>query len=237
MSRIQLVILGVAAAIIIGSAGVHGVMTDRWVAQHSEKLTGYSARIADVPTEFGDWTSQAEEIPPDEFKASGCDAYFSRGFVNSVTGDVISVFLVSGRGYHVTIHTPQFCYKAAGFNQAKDQVAYEFEAPGMPEKHEVVHALFKKDTPQETQHLRILWTYTVDGTWRSPKLAKYTYGREPAMYKMYLVRSVLKGVPEIGDDPAVDFAKEFLPLLNQALFPSSDDSEEVGAIPAAEVDG
>ena len=221
MEKSQYIILGVASVVIVGSAYVHGVATDRWVKKHSEKLSQYTARLDAVPTEFGDWVSTPQEVDAEQFEASGCDGHFSRLFENKLTGDQISVFLVSGRGYHATIHTPQFCYKAAGFDQRADAVPYEFEIPAMTDKHEVVHALFKKDTARETSHLRILWTYAVDGPWRSPRLAKYTYGGEDAMYKLYLIRSVESGVPDIGSDPSISFAKEFLSVLDKALFSQS----------------
>ena len=234
MSKSQFIFLGVAAAFIVGTAYVHGVVTDRWGQQHSLKLAEYSARLDNVPRTFGDWTSAPQEVDPEQFKASGCDKHFSYLFENTVTGDQISVFLVSGRGYHVTIHTPNFCYKAAGYDQHADAVPYSFDAPGMEKKSEVVHALFKKDTATETSHLRILWTYCVDGTWKSPRLAKYTYGGENAMYKMYLIRSVQSGVPDIGDDPTVAFAKDFIPVLNKALFAPSNDSSVKQVTPVVE---
>lgn len=218
MSKMHHIMLATAAVIIVGSAVVHGVMTDRWIKRHSEKLTQYTARLEQVPTQFGDWESTPDTVDPAEFKASGCDGHFSRVFTNKVTKDQISVFLVSGRGYHVTIHTPDFCYKAAGYDQRAQEEPYSFQAPGVGDKIEVAHALFKKDTPTETSQLRILWNFTVDGTWRSPEVPKLTYGGEDAMYKLYLIRNTGGRVPEIGDDPVVSFANEFVPLVNQVLF-------------------
>ena len=219
--------LTVAALVIIGSAYSHGILTDRWIPHRSEKLDGYTARLGDLPTEFGDWTSTDAPVDPAQFKASGCDGSFSKLFENSVTGEQISVFLVSGRGYHVTIHTPNFCYVAAGYDMRADPTSYAFVAPGMPD-NEVVHTVFSKATPTETSNLRILWTYSTDGSWKSPKLAKYTYGREDAMYKLYVIRNISDGV-EIGDDPTVQFAKEFLPILNQTLFPTGLQEQTVTA--------
>lgn len=230
MSKSQYLMLSVAGVIIASSAYVHGVYTDRWGRQQSEKLRQYSARLEAVPTSFGDWTSVPQEVDPEQFKASGCDASFSRLFENSVTGEKVSVFLVSGRGYHITIHTPNFCYKAAGYDMRANPAGYEFETPGMPEKNEVVHAVFKKVTATTTDHLRILWTYSINGPWRSPKYAKHTFGGEDAMYKLYLIRSVDGATPAIGDDPSIQFANEFLPILNQALYPTE------GASAGGEVD-
>ena len=233
MSKLQIIMLSSAALIVVGTAYVHGIWTDRWEKQvASEKLRQYSERLDQVPTSFGDWESIPQEVDPAQFKESGCDHQFSRLFTNSVTGEQISVFLVSGRGYHVTIHTPEFCYKAAGYDQQAEEVTYALEAPNMPSESEFVHALFKKDTATESSHLRILWTFAVKDEWRSPKFAKYNYGGEDAMYKLYLIRSIAQGVPEIGNDPAVGFAKELLPILNQTLFPadaSADPPEETAS--------
>ena len=230
MTKSQYIMLGVAGLIIVSSAYVHGVYTDRWGRLTSEKLKHYTARLDDVPTKFGDWTSVPQEVDPAEFKASGCDGSFSRNFTNSVTDDVISVFLVSGRGYHATIHTPDQCYKAAGFVMGGTPQPHTFQTPGLADKNEVVHTVFRRDTPRGTEHLRILWTYSVDGAWKSPKLAlaKQTLGTEEAIYKMYVIRAI-QSAPEIDEDPAMEFLDEFLPLLNEALFPA-----EPAAAPVAE---
>lgn len=221
MSRNQFIMLGVAALVITGSTYIHGKRTDRWEKYQPELLNEYTARLQNVPTAFGAWTSTQTDVDEEQFDASNCDGQFSRLFVNSETGEQISVYLVSGRGYHVTIHTPNFCYKAAGFEQDREAAPFEFECPGMDDKSEVVHARFEKETPTETSHLRILWTYNEKGSWRSPKLAKRTFGRADAMYKMYIIRSTKRGVPSIEDDPSVQFAQEFIPLATQALFPST----------------
>ena len=103
----------------------------------------------------------------------------------------------------------------------------------MPE-NEVLHSVFKKDTQTETSHLRILWTYSKDGSWQSPeKLAKYTFGDEKAMYKLYLIRNVDGGAPPIGEDPVVGFAREFLPVLGQTLFAPGGPTEGGGEEQAA----
>jgi len=218
MSTSQLSMLVAGALVICGGAYVHGVKTDRWQQQTNEKLEHFSQRMEAIPIDFGDWTSKELDVNEEQFEASHCDRAYSRVFVNSVTGEQISAFLVSGRGYHVTIHTPEFCYTAAGYEMGRDPTSYKFEAPGLPE-NEVLHSMFKKDTQTETSHLRILWTYSKDGMWQSPeKLAKYTFGDEEAVYKLYLIRNVDGGVPAIGEDPALAFAREFLPILSQTLF-------------------
>lgn len=218
MSKSQLYMLIAATLIVCGGAYVHGMKTDRWGQPTNEKLSAFTDRLHYVPIQFGDWTSEPVDIPADEFKASNCDGGFQRVYTNSVTGDQISIFLVSGRGYHCTIHTPDFCYTAAGFQMARDPVNFSFEIANSPEPMEIIHTVFNKEETTITRHLRILWTYTNSGVWKSPSMAKYEYGDEDAMYKMYIVRNVEGRSPLIGEEPGVAFCKEFIPLVNQALF-------------------
>ena len=100
----------------------------------------------------------------------------------------------------------------------KDPINYTFDVPGIP-KPEVLTAKFKKVTPTETTQLRILWSYSEDGKWTAPSFAKYAFAGKPALYKVYFIRSISSSIASLSEDPAVEFASEFLPAIHDVLFP------------------
>lgn len=222
MSKMQITLLLAVAAVTVVGAYTQGKLTDRWGNEVSERLATFSSRLDGVPTQIGEWTSY--EVPVDEaqFKASNCHGVVSRAYKRG--DDEVTVFLVSGKGYHVTIHTPDWCYVAAGYEMQKQPSNYSFEVPGISTKPEFLYANFTRVTATETTRLRILWSYSEEGKWTAPKLAKYSFAGKPALYKVYFIRKVSSEPPDLGEDPIIDFAKEFLPAISPSLFPGGEAS-------------
>lgn len=74
--------------------------------------------------------------------------------------------------------------------------------------------------------LGILWGWTTDGRWQAPENARVAFGREPALYKLYLVHPLTQPGDKPAGQPATDpvlaeFAKVFLPAAQAALFPTA----------------
>ncbi len=103
-----------------------------------------------------------------------------------------------------------------------DPANYSVPCRNLPADPDFLTTLFYKETPTETNRLRILWSYTDDGTWTAPKLAKQLFARKPALYKVYLISVIQDRPPLLGEDPSVLFAKEFIPAINEVLFATED---------------
>lgn len=229
----QLIFVALAVLVTLGATIKQGVMSDRWAQELNDQLLVFSSHLDQVfdpdtkqfvdasapavPRSFGKWFSQDVSIPLDQFEASGCHGVVSRVYKHAETGEEVTIFLVSGKAYHVTIHTPDWCYVAAGYEMEKSPSNYSFELSN-GKRPDVLNAMFKKQEPTRTTRLRILWTYSDDGNWVAPKLAKHSFAGKPAMYKIYFITNANGEVPKMGDDPTVKFAKEFLPLVEPILF-------------------
>ena len=225
MSKNQLIFLAIVVLVTVGGAYRQGILTDRWSNEVSERLQTFTNHLDGVPKQIGNWVSEDTPVNEDQWKASNCHGRISRVYQNTATGDVVNVFLVSGKGYHVTIHSPDWCYVAAGYEMDKDPDTFSFDVPSVPAP-EFLNAMFKRVTPTETRQIRILWGYSDDGKWTSPKLAKYSFASKPALYKVYLISEIRDGVvPNLTEDPTVNFAREFLPTVNNILFPSAGAAE------------
>lgn len=220
--------IGILLGVLIVGTYVEGTYSDRWGKAQSEKLDQFTAAVDRIPKEFGHWTSMEDKIDEEQFKASNCTNCISRTYTNR-EGERVNVYLVSGTGRHVTIHTPDWCYVGAGYDivdgepqQYTDDSAATLETPP-----EFLTAIFRKEDPLFTHHIRIFWTFSDDGIWRGPRMPKPALGSKPAMYKIYMITEINEVNAEVSKDATLKFAREFLPLINGILF------EEPGSSPAA----
>lgn len=213
--------LPIAVVVIVLGIGtlIEGKYSDRWGKAQSEKLDQFTAAVDRVPAAFGHWTSVDEEVDPTAFKASNCTNCISRTYTNR-EGERVNVYLVSGTGRHVTIHTPDWCYVGAGYDivDGEPQQFTDSEADTLEVPPEYLTAIFRKEDPLYTHHIRIFWTFSDDGIWRGPRMPKPTLGSKPAMYKIYMITEVDQGNVDITSNPTLKFAREFLPLINKELF-------------------
>ena len=220
--------IGILLVVLIVGTYVEGTYSDRWGKAQSEKLDQFTAAVDRIPKEFGHWTSIEDKVDEEQFKASNCTNCISRTYTNR-EGERVNVYLVSGTGRHVTIHTPDWCYVGAGYDivdgepqQYTDDSAATLETPP-----EFLTAIFRKEDPLFTHHIRIFWTFSDDGIWRGPRMPKPALGSKPAMYKIYMITEINEVNAEVSKDATLKFAREFLPLINGILF------EEPGSSPAA----
>lgn len=228
--KTHLLIGAVALVIIAAGALLQGRISDRWAPTTSVKLDAFTERLKAVPTEFGDWSGEDNEIDEEQFAASNCADCVSRTFRNSETGDEVSVYLVSGTARHATIHTPDWCYQGAGYDMQGQPVAYTVDSADGDAEFRA--ARFVKEDATSVSRLRILWSYTDDGHWQGPKRAKLKFAGRPALYKVYLIRSLSERHPTLANDPVVEFAREFIPVVNAALFPQSAEGESEETVAA-----
>jgi hypothetical protein len=218
--------LPLAVVVVVLGVGtlIEGKYSDRWGRKSSEQLLAFTERLKAVPAEFGDWKGVDDPIDAKEFKASNCTGYVSRTYTNR-EGQRVNVYLVSGSARHVTIHTPDWCYVGAGYVMEDQPQQYTLEnTPGLDPPPELLTTRFLKEDVTATHHIRIFWSFSDDGRWRGPRMPKPAFAGRPAMFKVYLITE-LDGstVPaDIEGNPTLQFAREFLPLINGVLFKPED---------------
>lgn len=215
--------VSIVLVILIVGTLVEAHFTDRWVKMDSEMLDRFAAAIGEVPHVIGDWEGTDDPISDAEFRATNCKAYLSRQYVNKVTGQRVTLYLVAGTARHVTIHTPDRCYRGSGFAREGDVESYVMNLDGrLDADPEFSTAVFRK--PDNAQ--RVFWTYSDDGKWYGPgssNIAKVKFGGRPALYKIYLI-----GPPQpASESVANDFARDTFPLINRILFEGKTDDAEL----------
>jgi hypothetical protein len=201
--------------LVIGTTFVQGIWTQRW--QKSEALQVAAERLAGAPDDLGTWHGQRGELEAGELVAAGAEASWVRQFTDSRTSASVLVILLCGQPGLMSVHRPEHCYRAAGFELMGDST--HFQVVGDPPA-ECWTNRFRKEGPTGTMQLRIYWTWFGDGAWRAPRSPRLTFAHLPVLYKLYAIHELPAQPGRPADDPTIDLLQQLLPALARVLAPS-----------------
>ncbi len=201
-----------ALALTVASGLVHGFWTDRWVV--SPGPAEAAARLARLPPDAGDWHATTLHE-----KSRGTEAlagHLTRRYVNRSTGRVVTVALAVGLPGPVSIHTPDVCYKAGGFDVAAP-ARYRHPARAGRPAAQFWTADLRKERTTEHVHQRIYWAWDAGEGWTAPDNPRWRFAGRPVLAKLYLVREVRGPDERREDDPCLDLMNQLLPQLRETL--------------------
>lgn len=194
-------------AIVGSSAAVHGVVTNRWNGGNA------APSIPSIPMAAGDWVAQ-------EMTSNVNDpalANVTRRYTHATSGRSFVVSLTCGRAGLTSQHTPEYCYAGSGYEGSGTERRQVSVAGGATA--EFLTTVFRKQSREGEESLRIFWGWSANGTWAAPTLdPRLAFIGKPNLYKLYVVAA---GAPDAdhGRDPQLDdFLGILLRNLNDALF-------------------
>lgn len=212
MPRILPIPTALTAVVVCGV--VHGLWTDRWAS--AEEPAALAARLDSIPLEIGDWRGEALEQNARPVREVMGHLY--RRYVNRRSGDTVTVALVGGRPGPVSVHTPDACYGAHGY-EVSTRTKYVLPQEGTKPGAEFWTAQFLKTRAAGRTQLRIFWAWSAEGDWDIPDNPRVAYARRPLLYKFYLIREMsTPDQPLAPDDPCLDVMRLLLPELQKSLF-------------------
>lgn len=207
----------IALLLVIGAGVVDCLWTNRWAV--SQELKTAVTRLEDFPLKVGDWDGQSQEIDARQLEIGEIAGYASYRFVNRRTGEVLSVLLVCGLPGPISVHTPDVCYRGAGYEPTGAVSKRPLEKTEGPPA-EFWAANFSKPNAGAANHLRILWAWSTGSGWQAvdnPRAAFPGY-RNAFLYKLYVVRPLARPDEALSKDASQEFLKLLLPRLQQTLF-------------------
>lgn len=213
MLRVFPLLVGLTVLVAVGL--VHGVWTDRW--HPSTNLVEATERVAELPADIGGW--QGREVPqdPEALAMAGAVGHYSRSFLDPETGERVLVILLVGKASRLVVHRPEHCYTTAGYSIKGQPTTVKVQVPGV-EEAELATGLFTRDEAEGPNQLRIFWSFGTAHRWSAPSSPRWSFAREPMLYKLYVIRSVIEQPGPIESDPCLRLLGEMLPLLDQKLF-------------------
>jgi Protein of unknown function (DUF3485) len=216
MTRLLPLIVAVSAVVAAGV--MHGLRTDRWGAKADVKAA--AARLDDVPLKVGEWEGRPMEIDARQLTVAEADGHLSRYYVHRRTGAEVAVVVLCGRPGPLSLHSPEVCYAGAGFSISGDRQTLPLTGEGSPPA-ELFNARFvKPGAAPET--LNVFWAWKAsDGNWAANSNPRVAYVRSTVLYKLYLIRRVVRPKEDLSHDPCLDFLRAFLPELEKRVSPSA----------------
>ena len=202
-----------ALVAVIACGVVHGFWTNRW--QMSAEPAQSAAKLKQVSLTLGDWEGTAVSGPQGKDMAG---ALYHR-YTNRKTGRTVTLFMVCDQAGPVSIHTPDVCYEAVGYEVSKP-VSFAPQLPGSDAGSFWTARFHKKRGSDVSGDLRIFWSWNAGAGWQAADDARTAFARYPALFKIYLIHEII-GEEPLTDDPAVDLLKQLLPELQRTLFPAS----------------
>jgi hypothetical protein len=207
-----------ASALIVGAGLAHGTWTHRWSV--SPALAALAARYESIPTTIGEWTSAPYELGARERAIAGAEACLGRVYTNSRRGVSVSVLLVGGHPAKIASHTPDICYRGAGYELSAPR-AFDRPAGARGGPAAGFRTAVATRGGAHPSALRIYWTWRGSSGWAAPEEARWQYATEPNLTKLYVVRETGGAAIDPDRDPCNEFLDVLLPELDRAVFPTA----------------
>lgn len=201
-----------ASLLILSGVLYHALASD------SAQLDPAAARVAEVPMTVGVWQGHDETTDDTAFAQAGAKGYWMRTYTHRDTKASVLAILMCGRAGKMAVHTPEVCYRGAGYELQTDARPLALDN----ERGKLWTAAFTKAGKTPTQ-LRLYWGWNARGSWDAPTSPRWQYRSEPFLYKLYVSRDVTNiASGTLENDPATEFLRDLVPVLEKTLFPAID---------------
>jgi exosortase len=204
-----------ALAVVVLQGLVHSWWIDRWAVSDEPGVS--AARLADVPRTVGEWDGEDLTLDPHHQAIGEIRGYLFRRYVHRSRKTVLSVLLVRGRPGPISVHTPDVCYRGAGFEAVAPPERRTVAAPPAAPADFWTASFRKRDAVTPTR-LCIFWAWNDKKGWQAVDYPRLVFARAPALYKLYVVRETPAADDAAAAQPVVDFLQVLLPALDEALF-------------------
>jgi hypothetical protein len=198
------------AAMIAGSANYDGRFSDEAAAK-AEAMAQAAEHLSLLPLQIGPWQGDERPVADEEaMRRGGAVRYLYRTYKLAAADETINVLLLCGKPGPLSVHTPEVC--TAGVNYAAD--------PNQRKWSPAADAEFTWQTFSSRvdgrPNLEIAWAWSTDGRWLSPQVPRLTFGLEPFLYKLYLVRSCNR---ESAPSPSMNrLLADLVPAMRNSVF-------------------
>src|SRR5262249_32960731 len=159
-----------AVALLLVSGVAHGLWSERWAP--SAALHEAAARVALVPAEIGGWKATDVETESAAFFRAGALQYLARSYVDERRKTPVPVILMCGRAGRMAVHTPEVCYRGAGYEMGGAAQTFAAKSAGGDKFGDFWTARFTKQSPAKlagnSADLRLYWAWNAQGAWQAP---------------------------------------------------------------------
>jgi hypothetical protein len=210
----SLIAILVLCTVTVATGWVNGRLSNRW--GESVDLVAAGQRLEAVPDRVGNWEMQfSRPFEDDVVEMLQCAGHFNRAYVNSLTGETVTVELLVGPPGPTAAHTPEICYSSRNHEITEESNAVQTRPAASPDETFWRMTLRSTDIEQRLQRVYYSWCGP-DGCWRAAKNPRFEYGGQGLLYKVQLASELREA--QDADDPCRRFLQDFLPALQASQF-------------------
>jgi hypothetical protein len=149
------------------------------------------------------------------FALAGARSYWVRTYTHRTSGASVLTVLMCGRAGKMAVHTPEVCYRGAGYDLPDTPTAIVLRDESDALAGTFWTARFAKQTGT-TRDLRLYWAWNAGDEWQAPANPRWEFRGRPYLYKLYASHE-LTGPSDA--DATAEFLRELLPVLKETLAP------------------
>jgi hypothetical protein len=227
--------IGLGVLLIVALTIIQVQMTDRLSASNVSAAER-AKLLKQIPDKIGDWHGTNMDVDEQVRQTAGAEGAVSRKYRNVRTGEEVDLWLIVGHGRSVARHTPDVCYRSSGFTaRSTENSPYPMVLEDGEEVPFFTNTFFREDVSGR-QLIRVFWTWYNSQAdkhegkvvWETPSNPTWYFGNTRALYKMYFT-SVMRDPMETAEkSPCLNFAREFLPIVDKALSQESNGDTSPG---------
>ena len=226
------------AFLLITCSGIaSGIRDNRWFI--SNDLATMTDRVNALPLDLGSWKGEDVEEDPEMIgrliRQGTVHALKTRIYRNTNTGQIVNVLLATGRPGPISTHNPMSCIVNKGVMvQSSEPIDTTIDIPPLGPVVYTKCDIQNSSTGGQAEEWSIFWTWHSDQGWIATDDPRMKFALYRALTKLYVTRSNteyalgLKKNDSPGDDPAVRFLQDCLPLINQSLYNSNTEAAVSG---------
>ena len=162
---LRTLLLLTAVPVLVGAGIAEGLWTNRWTS--AAELESAAARLDGIPLNTGAWEGKALTLDEKQVARAGIRGYLMRRYVHRGTGRSLTVLLVCGRPGPVAVHTPDVCYRGAGYALTEAPVRKGLTAGALDPSPEFWSARFRKQGAAASEQLHIRWAWAATAAWQA----------------------------------------------------------------------
>jgi hypothetical protein len=195
-----------ALTLLLTAGLLHGIWTERW--QPSTALSEAADRLHNVPLDIGDWQGKDIEVDAEAFAQAGARSYWARTYSRRDGDGTVLAILMCGRAGKMAVHTPEVCYRGAGYDLLDTPTHAVVRDDGT-----FWNARFAKQAGSIAE-LRLYWAWGDGEVWQAPSNPRWELRGRAFLYKLYLSHE--RTGPD-DTDVTADFLPQLLPELHKVL--------------------
>lgn len=196
--------------ITVGSAYLHGELTNRWSTVDS--MQPAIDFVNDTPKQLGKWEYQhdAHEMDDSVIRELGVTGYIGREYSDGET--TVSLLLMTGHTDRLIRHTPDYCYASVGNDFLTEPTPQKVEVDGVT--HEFLTLRIRPNSELRGD-FTVVYGFLHDGVFSATRTPRWEFHGTPRVEKIQVLCEANPEDETAIPEPAADFLQELCRYCNE----------------------